>query len=243
MCTASWLDAGGEFHLFFNRDELRTRPRAMPPREARAEGVRYLAPIDAAAMGTWIAASAPGLLLALLNRSEEGEAPRSGTVSRGSVIPALIAAPSLAEVETRLRRLPLEKAAPFRLFGRDPRGGRPLCWGWNGRELDRVDLDPEAGLLCSSGLGDARVTAARTPVWERLRAAGGLSPETLAGFHRSHEPRRSADSVCMHRDDARTVSHTAVRIVAPGDEVAFLYVEGSPCEEGALSAARLLRES
>jgi hypothetical protein len=243
MCTASWLDAGGEFHLFFNRDELRTRAHALPPREARAEGVRYLAPVDAAAFGTWIAASSSGLLLALLNRTEEGEAPRAGTVSRGTIIPALIAAPDLGEVGARLQRLPLESSAPFRLFGRDPRGGRPLCWGWSGRGLERVELDPEAGLLCSSGLGDARVTASRTPIWERLRAAGGLTPETLAGFHRSHEPSRSADSVCMHRDDARTVSHAAVRIAPPGDEVAFLYVDGPPCEDGALSTARLPREA
>lgn len=236
MCTASWLRAGEAFHLFFNRDELRTRARALPPREAGAAGAAWLAPVDGAALGTWIAASASGLVLALLNRTDEGVAPRSGAVSRGAIIPALAGSRDLAGAEALLRRIDLLATAPFRLFGRDA-AGATLCWGWNGVELDRATLDPEAGLLCSSGLGDARVTAARTPVWNRLRDRGALTPEALAAFHRSHEPQRSADSPCMHRDDACTVSHSAVRI--GGGEVEFVYVDGPPCEGGAKSEARL----
>ena len=237
MCTASWLRAGEAFHLFFNRDELVTRARALPPRESAAAGATYLAPGDRAAFGPRIAASAHGLVLALLNRTDEGATPRSGAVSRGAIIPALAGAKHLGEAEALLRRIDLDATAPFRLFGRDA-GGAALCWGWNGAALDRADLDPDAGLLCSSGLGDARVTAARTPVWERLRARAPLSPEALAAFHRSHEPERSADSVCMHREDARTVSHAAVR-VGRGGHVEIAYVDGPPCEGGAPIVARL----
>jgi hypothetical protein len=238
MCTASWLRAGEAFHLFFNRDELRSRARAAPPLAVTSgDGTRWLAPVDGAAHGTWIAATSNGLLLALLNRTEEGAVPRSGAMSRGAIIPALAGAASLAEAEARLRERDLGATAPFRLFGRDATGAPPLCWGWNGVEVDRVELDPDAGLLCSSGLGDARVTAARTPLWERMRA-GGLSPEALARFHRSHEPSRSGDSVCMHRDDARTVSSSAVRLDR-GGAVEFLYVDGPPCEGGERAFAAL----
>ena len=238
MCTASWLRAGEAFHLFFNRDELRSRASAQPPREATAGDVRWLAPVDGAALGTWIAASSNGLLLALLNRTDEGAAPRTGAVSRGAIIPALVTAPTLAVAGELLGKLDLAATAPFRLFGRDRTASAPCCWGWNGVALERVELDPDSGLLCSSGLGDARVTAARTPLWERLRARGPLDPEALAAFHRSHEPARSADSVCMHRDDARTVSHSAIRIEAGGD-VEFLYVDGPPCEGGTRTVATL----
>ena len=237
MCTASWLRAGEAFHLFFNRDELRTRARALPPRETEVAGATFLAPVDGAALGTWIAASSKGLVLALLNRTDEGVTPRSGAVSRGAIIPALAGSADLAEAEALLRRIDLVATAPFRLFGRDA-GDSTLCGGWNGVELDRVELEPEAGLLCSSGLGDARVTAARAPIWERLRARGPLTLSALAELHRSHEPERSADSVCMHRDDACTVSHTAIR-VGRGGEVEIAYVEGPPCEGGARTVARL----
>jgi hypothetical protein len=241
MCTASWLRAGEEFHLLFNRDELRTRARGLRPRRAEADAVPYAAPVDGAAFGTWIAVSSRGMALALLNRTEEGIAARPATVSRGSLIPRLVSAATLDEVEARLRCLDLAGCAPFRLFGRDLVSATPLCWGWNGESIDRELLRAETGLLCSSGLGDARVTRARTPVWERMRAARSpLTVEALRAFHRSHEPERSADSVCMHREDARTVSHSEISIGA--DEVALRYVDGPPCEGGVVSTIALRRE-
>jgi hypothetical protein len=227
MCTASWLAAGEGFHLLFNRDERRNRPRGLAPRPAAADGVRYLAPVDALAGGTWIACNERGMLFALLNRTDEGalDAPRA--VSRGSVIPSLIAASDAKSADEGLAGLDLRECAPFRLIVRDGVTGRLATRSWNGLEIEHLDLDPERGLLCSSGLGDARVTAARTPQWERLRESGSIAIEALRAFHRSHLPEPSADSVCMHRDDAETVSH--VELFVDRASVTMRYIDGSPC--------------
>lgn len=47
-------------------------------------------------------------------------------------------------------------------------------------------------------------------------------------IHKSHEPSRSAFSICMHRDDAKTVSFSHIRVDA--SSVNFSYTDGAPCE-------------
>ena len=231
MCTASWLAAGDEFHFLFNRDERRTRARGLPPRRGNAGAVAFAAPIDAEAGGTWIAVSGNGLLLALLNRTTDalaGAGPRPGSVSRGTLIPSLVDAGDASAVFARLAATDLHALAPFRLVVRDGQSGAIATATWSDGALERRELDPQHGLLCSSSLGDRRVTDARTPIWERLRSGGTpLTLEMLRSFQRSHEPSPSAESVCMHRDDAATVSQTEVRI--DPRTVAMRYTDGPPC--------------
>ena len=46
MCTVSWVQQTGGYHLLANRDEKRTRGRAFAPAIRECGGVRYVAPID-----------------------------------------------------------------------------------------------------------------------------------------------------------------------------------------------------
>ena len=230
MCTASWLTAGDRFHFFFNRDERRTRAAGLPPERRQAEGVAYLSPIDPDSGGTWFAATEHGLLLALLNRSLDGRPPAPGRRSRGSLIPALVGARDLTEVATRLAAQPLAECAPFRLFAELP-GAAALGAVWNGAELQTQAITTSSGLLCSSSRGDQEVTRVRSELWtarHARRAADGVAE--LRRFHRSHEPTRSAVSVCMHREDASTVSHLEV-LREPG-ALQVAYFDGSPCSAG-----------
>ena len=57
----------------------------------------------------------------------------------------------------------------------------------------------------------------------------GEAPEVadFLFFHRSHRPERGAHSPCMHRDDARTVSLTGVRVTASA--ISMTYADGPPC--------------
>lgn len=230
MCTASWLTAGDRFHFFFNRDERRTRAAGLPPERRQAEGVAYLSPIDPDSGGTWFAATEYGLILALLNRSVAGQPPAAGRRSRGSLIPALVGARDLTEVAARLGRLPLAELAPFRLFADLP-GAAALGAVWNGAGLETQEIAASSGLLCSSSRGDQGVTRVRSELWTARsgqRAADGVAE--LRRFHRSHEPSRSASSVCMHRQDASTVSHLEVRRESGALHIA--YFDGSPCSAG-----------
>jgi len=226
MCTATWLSRNGSFQLFFNRDELRSRERAGGPGLHESEGVRFLAPRDGRAGGTWIAASELGSVFALLNRSE-GLTPESPG-SRGRLIPRLAMSASVDEFAARLLREPLRDLAPFRLVGfwSDSKSGAVATW--DGEQIRFDTLAPAAGLLASSGLGDVRAAEERGRLWARRR---GETPEwdfdAHRGFHRSHDPEPSAWSVCMHRDDAQTVSYTEVEIAA--SEVRLRYLEGAPC--------------
>lgn len=230
MCTVSWLTAGDRFHLLFNRDERRTRAVGLPPRLLSAAGVAYLSPIDPDSGGTWFAASAHGLVLALLNRSVDGQPPAPGRRSRGSLIPELVAASSLAEVAERLGAQELAACAPFRLFADLP-GETALGAAWDGQQLAMQPITTGAGLLCSSSRGDHEVTRVRSELWtarRRDRAVHAIAE--LRRFHRSHIPSRSAVSVCMHRDDAATVSH--LELLRSPAAVELTYFAGSPCAAG-----------
>jgi membrane protein DedA with SNARE-associated domain len=46
MCTVTWLMHADSYAVFFNRDELKTRSRALPPAIKKQNGVRHIAPVD-----------------------------------------------------------------------------------------------------------------------------------------------------------------------------------------------------
>lgn len=239
MCTASWLRRGGSLHLFFNRDELRSREPATPPAERRRGEVVWIAPADGRAGGTWIAATDGGLALALLNRSDG--TPPEERVSRGLLIPELVAAPGAAALERRLAAQPLDRLAPFRLLALWREHDRGAIASWNG--VDRLEWESvgsDLGLLCSSGLGDARASSERGRTWERFLTE--RSPWDVVhhrAFHRDHSPERSAWSVCVHRPEAKSVSFTEIELAA--DRVRLRYRDGSPCEDGPTVERQLAR--
>lgn len=229
MCTASWLRRSDELRVFFNRDELAGREPGDAPAPAEIEGVRFLAPRDGRAGGTWIAASDRGLALALLNRSDGLQPPRPG--SRGRLIPRLMVARDPDDLASRLLREPLRDLPPFRLasFWREP--ARAELVSWDGRHLAVERLDADGGMLCSSGLGDERAAGERAARLEEARTRARFwGFDEVRAFHRSHEPAPSAWSVCMHRSDAETVSYTELSLSPAGVRIAYL--DGSPCRGG-----------
>ncbi len=226
MCTASWLIEAGTLRLFFNRDELRTREGALPPALDTAGALRWVAPRDGRAGGTWIAVTAAGATFALLNKS--GGQPPAIPESRGRLIPRLVGSESPDHLAAELVAIGLARYAPFRLLAlwHSPAAGVALAW--DGETLERVALDPALGLLCSSGLGDERATRERGATWEaRRRAAAAWSADQHRAFHRDHAPAPSAWSVCVHRPEAATVSFTEIELAASGAKLR--YRPGSPC--------------
>lgn len=230
MCTASWLTQDARLHLFFNRDELTTREPALPPEERSHRGTRYVAPTDPRGGGTWIAAAVQeggrGAAFALLNKSG-GTAP-AAPLSRGRLIPELLAWRGPVEVEAALRASALERYAPFRLLALWRAPAAAVALDWDGATLGAQLLDPGLGLLASSGLGDERAFERRGALWRRRRdAAPAWGPDDHRAFHREHAPRRGAWSVCVHRRDAASVSYTEIELGAEG--AALRYFAGSPC--------------
>lgn len=232
MCTVSWFSGPRGFELFVNRDELRSRPLAGPPAVAERDGVRYLAPVDTAAGGTWVTVNELGLALSLLNREWRGGRPGDPGryTSRGALVRALAGAGTPDEVAARLGACDLTPYQPFTLLALAPAEASRLAW-WDGGALTVSPAPPVPPLASSSPQPD--VEAIRRALWQETAAVEAVGDDprrqraAALAFHRSHRPARGAASPCMHRPEARTVSSCHVRVGA--EEVSMAYAAGPPC--------------
>jgi hypothetical protein len=231
VCTLSWVPLGEGYALAFNRDELRTRAPARPPELREVSGLSVLAPIDGDAGGTWIAANALGHTVTLLNRWDETPVDAAGEfVSRGLLVLALSPLPDPHAVESLLDELPLPRYRPFTVVSMAPRE-LPLAFEWNGRALTRAVIEAPGLARTSSGRDQAGAERVRGRIFrDAAEREGGLTPETLERLHRAHDPERGALSICMHREEAETVSGSFVRV--DSETVRFKYVDGPPGEWG-----------
>lgn len=243
MCTVSWLYEAGGYQLFCNRDERHTRRPALPLRRHERAGVKFIAPLDGDHGGSWIAVNEFGLSLCLLNRYQDNSPQSAGpSVSRGLLLLDAITSCSQTEAARRLAAITLAQFQPFTLTAIEP--DRPtLLIDWTGRELSIEPAGDARMPLTSSSYETASVIAARRRQFAELTASG-VRAELLRAFHRSHEPERGPYSVCMHRQDAQTVSFS--RIIVTGEAIKFAYQPGPPCagsEENKWAIRTLLKRS
>jgi hypothetical protein len=227
MCTVSWAQQPGGYHLLCNRDEKRTRAAALAPRVVEVGGVRYIAPIDPDGRGTWLAVNEYGVSVCLLNGQSgvESAGPRR---SRGLLMRELAWAPSAGECALWTRHLDLRPFSPFSLLILEPRRSAIVAQ-WDGREL-LVDPAGDARMPLTSSSYDAEGVR-RSRVMDfarRVDPARPVDPALLYWFHASHGTTPDAYSTCMHREDAETVSFSWV--VVTRDAIRFLYSPGAPCQ-------------
>lgn len=246
MCTATWFRSHGEgaegYEVFFNRDELKTRKSGLPPALKEREGVRFLAPEDGDAGGTWLGVNEHGIAVGLANGSasagDEGARPFR---SRGLLVLDLLSSASVELVGAKMGALRGRSYRPFELFAIEPT--RELrIWRWDGESLAMGRGGPRGRLLISSSRDPERARREREALLERMaRAKDRIDAELLLAYHASHEPERGPFSPCMHREDAGTVSFSRIR-VARG-EVEFEYLQGPPCEGGRVYRSKLARRT
>ncbi len=239
MCTLSWqvMPESNQLYLFFNRDELFSRPEAEPPkvRQDDVNLARYLAPVDPQGGGTWIAANEHGLVICLLN-DYQGKSMNhlsDKAKSRGLLVRKLAGFDSAEKVESYLtdeRRLKVFQPFNVVLFNGV---AEPVMWHWNGEEL-RYEEKPELPVV-SSGFDQSRVRRRRAEVFSRARNADGrLTPEAMLRAHRSAEPKPQPESIAMQLDDKGTVSITQVEVLMHKNtdslEINMRYWPGKPLE-------------
>ncbi|HMO05515.1 MAG TPA: NRDE family protein [Kiritimatiellia bacterium] len=215
MCTLTWCSGEHGVHLFFNRDEQRTRPPAEPTARHVRNGVRFLAPIDPQAGGTWLSVNEHGVAVAILNWYDAEHANPATTAthrSRGLLVMDL--AGSLDRAGSLLARLfgqDLALYRPFILVSLDAHGHGAIC-RWDGLQLAAGALTPGDCPLTTSSFDTAAVIAARRMRYSAMTVNDGPTPESLAAFHHSRDPRGGPYSVTMTRPDAMTVSFSHVVI-------------------------------
>ncbi len=250
VCTVTFVpDARGGFILATNRDESPERGEARPPEVFDHGPGRVLAPRDADAGGTWVLATDGGVVLCILNGDGEPLGPLPDDLrSRGLLVMDLAVDPDPAVIADTLRRGWIERrlhTRPFKLLVAVPGGGAAgavspaglLRFDWDGATLrERWLSGPQVAV--SSTWMRVNVTAVREGAFAQLRprlgvltrAPGAAVLAAVEAFQASHAPGApdgDAYSVCMHRDDARTVSSTTV-IVEPA-RVRMRYRAGWPC--------------
>ena len=231
MCTVSWVARREGYELLCNRDERRSRKAARGPVLRTSRGVRFVAPTDAEAGGTWIAVNEHGLTLCLLNRYA-GAVASAGSVysSRGLLLPDLMGHSDPAEVMRAVARTALSQFQPFTLVALAP-GAEPAVAGWTGERLLISEEDCDSLMpLTSSSFASGDVARARKELFRDMTGSARQTADLLMRFQRSHHPEPGPYSVCMHRAGASTVSFS--RVTVTPHSVNFFYQPGPPCEGG-----------
>jgi len=228
MCTLTLVPAEHGYLAGMNRDELLSRPQALPPKVSQQHSVEIVYPRESAG-GTWIACNAQGNLVALLNWNC-GESPYVGEKrrTRGLVIPELIGEPDLSATDSHYRHMNLDGLFPFRLVGVFWREQTINEWRWDGAASRKFEIPWARKHWFSSSLSDSSAEKERG----RECAAAASQPAIgskgwLRSLHRSHIPEPGPFSVCVHRPDAATVSYTEVR--CHGSLISMDYLAGNPC--------------
>lgn len=230
MCTVSFLPADDGFHLAMNRDEQLSRRAALPPGIAKRGALRALYPRELSG-GTWIGVNEAGIAFALINWYSQPQRKGADTISRGEVIPALLAADTAAEAEALLASLDVAEMNPFRLIVASNSERVLQEWRSIGGRIEGVSMPWKRAHWFSSGFDEAEAGRVRALTCAR---AARLSPPDSAAWlrelHGSHHPSKGAFSICMHRIDACTVSCTELSVDKAS--AAMRYAAGPACERG-----------
>jgi hypothetical protein len=228
MCTVTVVTSRQTVRLACNRDELLSRPVALPPRIEEFGQRRAVLPVDPTSGGTWVAVNDAGLALVLLNvHSRNGtRAPQAATRSRGKVIPALLHDDTPLSGAFSALALDPAQYAPFRLVLVNR--GEAVEVHSDGSEVRlvrRIGMSRPL-LFTSSGLGDQLVEGPRRQLFRECFDQPGDVLARQDAFHRQRWLDRPHLSVCMDREDARTVSHTVASIGL--DSVTLTYHPDAP---------------
>lgn len=228
MCTVSWHYSNTGYQLLFNRDELLTRQQAITPSVKEHHEVRFIAPTDPDAEGTWISVNQFGTSLCLLN-NYGAQIKQTGTqwISRGQLVHELAHFADVADVQNQVESTELQHYRPFELLTLSlNRHIRLLSWDGLKLNISHTPVMP----ITSSSFNTEKVIASRLQQFADCTSTNSPHVDELVNYHSSHLPDRGPYSVCMHRDNGRTVSFS--HIYVDTSVTGFHYFDGPPCSAG-----------
>ncbi|MCM2679412.1 NRDE family protein [Echinimonas agarilytica] len=230
MCTMTWNIEQGSYHVFFNRDEFKTRSKAIPPKQYSVDGMQVIMPLDPDGGGTWFAVNHFGCTFALLNYYQ-GNLPKGDLVSRGSIVKHCVGFSAFCEVYRYLQSANLHHFAPFSFVCFMPEGQKGWSvrlFQWDGVALSIYTPRPP---ISSCAFDIEQVIEARKLAFEQMIRAlpeGVNTSLDFAQLHQSHHAHAPTLSYCLHRHDSETVSFTQLTV----DHLAIhlSYCDGPPCQ-------------
>ncbi len=237
MCTVTFIARRHGYALGMNRDEKLTRVTALPAARHRLGEGDALFPSEPNG-GTWIGVNDSGATLALINWYSVAARVAGKTFSRGEVVKSVLPSASPAGVDAALAEVSLIRVNPFRLIGVFPKAKTVVEWRWDLRQLKRFSHTWQTNIWISSGFDEPGAQRTRGNYFtEALRQSSAGSTEWLRRLQRSHSPERGPYSICMHRDDAATVSYSEVTVSRLA--ATMRYTPGAPCCTASQPALRL----
>ena len=231
--------------ICFNRDELRSRSPAEPPR-IFGNSSEFIMPIDSQSGGTWIGVNSSGLFFALLNVYEansENVSENHRGESRGIIIPELLLCRGIDCMEKKIKRMDYDLFQGFRLIFLDINS---MFFGnirWNQKILTRQNesWNGKPVFFTSSGLGDQYVYEPRKKLFYEYFSGFDASEryyEIQDRFHLDRMRGREDRGILMEREKALTVSRSVVEIQQ--DQIRFLYF--TPPDSASPEIVRMIRK-
>jgi hypothetical protein len=228
MCTLTVVTGTNTYRMAMNRDEKTVRDAGMLPEIHEFDSTRAIYPNDGEG-STWIATNDCGITLALLNWNDT-TVPRKAvkTRSRGRVIPALMDSRSLWDLRAVFSISNFTGMLPFRLVGVFPSEREIWEWRWDSIQLDFQIHGWKSRHWFSSSLSDKQAETMRDAACYEARHESDFgSVPWLRRLHASHVGGAGPYSLCVHREDVKTLSYTEVVVTA--GHVQMSHFRGSPC--------------
>lgn len=228
MCTLTVVTRNDTYLMAMNRDEKIARGAGAPTKMHEFDSTRAIYPNDGDG-GTWIAANECGIALALLNWNDMAQAGRAvKTRSRGRVIPALMDSRSLWDLRAVFSVSNFTGMLPFRLVGVFPSEQEIWEWRWDSTQLEFQVHEWTSQHWFSSSLSDGQAETVRgLACRDAQHDSDASSVPWLRRLHASHRGGPGPFSLCVHREDVKTLSYSEV-VVTPG-YVQMGHFRGSPC--------------
>ena len=230
MCTLSLVTRNDGYLLAMNRDESIARGAGLVQEFHQLGDTMALYPSDGTG-GTWIAVNEYGIGLALLNWNDiiRNLPIACKARSRGQIIPALGKSSRMAELLAAFDVFDLAGVQPFRLVGVFPLEHVVGEWQWNSSQLKFHTRRWSSGHWFSSSLSDHQAETLRGAVCRSVENEPDAgSVRWLRRLHASHAGGPGPFSVCVHRDNVRTLSYSQITVTARALQLAHFL--GSPCE-------------
>jgi hypothetical protein len=126
----------------------------------------------------------------------------------------------------------MERLNPFRLIMMCLKEQRVREFQSDSVTLSKIPHSWETNHWFSSGFEEPQVEIIRARTCAKMIRDSATdspqAPKILRNLHRSHAPEKGPYSICMHREDACTVSFTEV--IVGNSEATMSYHEGAPCD-------------
>ena len=148
--------------------------------------------------------------------------------SRGLLVHRLLKEKSKKDILNLVKVINFKEYAPCIIFVLS-REATPFLIIWDGEVLDLQDKDIPS-MLTSSSYDTAQVKQARKTIFNKMKNKyDSWNYNSLYLFHSYHDM-CSYKSVCMHREDAETVSFSHISV--NHEKISFNYKEGALCHKG-----------